>query len=69
MASRRRRRGSRRLTFDRIKESNLLIQSRVDSVATKFGDRRDLNPGPLGLQSSVLTTRPLGQPRSVVVVD
>ena len=26
----------------------------------QFGDRRDLNPGPPGLQSSVLTTRPHG---------
>ena len=27
----------------------------------KFGDRRDLNPRPLGLQSSVLTIRPHGK--------
>ena len=30
----------------------------------QFEDRRDLNPGPLGLLSSVLTTGPHGQPRA-----
>ena len=50
-----------RFTFDRIKEP--VYSFRAESTRwLPIGDRRGLNPGPLGLQSSVLTTRPHGQP-------